>query len=256
LASWGEEITWIQGSRPNLVIVKGNGWVGKAHYFYFAVELGERPISDVEPVRVASGLLAEDHYIVLTRVHFNILVMWISPRIVEKLPLTRFLLATHTPFILSQDFKYKIEKIEDAPVEWWKQFKYSMGWLWLLLFLKKPERAELDESKEMYSDRIVADVTFLEKYKKGEILFDFGYLKDKAKELAVIGSEREAAETIENIKGRGKGRLTVDAIMEFLNDFVLGKREEKGKEHLGIEEHEDYVKVGGVKLRIGKENNA
>jgi len=238
MASWNEEITWIQGSHPDLVIVKSAryDWLDKAHYFYFAVELGKRLISDVEPVNVIYNP-DRDRCIILTRVHFNVLVMWVSPKIVQSptnaharlLPITRFLWLCHTPSIISEDFENKFEKIKtDETAKPWRKFEYWLGWVYLKLSLKKKlshEEAKLGPNwgKDFggYDDRVVGDITYLEKYRKGEILFNSRFLENEAKELAVIGNKEDVAKTIKDIKEIGDGEsITVDAIKKFINNFI------------------------------------
>jgi len=235
VASLKGEITWIQGSYPDQVIVTDDVWLDKAHYFYFAVELGKRPVSDVEPVKVIYDPKG-DRCIILTRVHFNVLVMWISPKIVKSplnarsLPITRFLWSCHTPSIISENFENKIEKINTDRPPWWGQFEYWLGWQYLKLSLKKKlshEEAKFGPNwgKDLrgYEGRVLVDVggTYLQNLRGGEVLFNSKFLEKEAKELAVIGRDEDVAKTIEDIKKIGDGKsITVDAIKKFLNNFI------------------------------------
>ncbi len=189
------------------------------HYFYFAVELGVRPISDVEPVRVISKLRGDR--IALTRVHFNVLVMWINPTIVEiqnkKLPLTKFLKGSHTPLVLSEDFQFSIKKIQNKQHKWWEQFQYWLGWTYLRLFLNSESFNLLD--KKTYGDRVVTDKTYIGQYRNAEIRFDLNFLQNTAMEIAIIGNRQDVDNTLKNIKNEDHDELTVEAIKRFLEKF-------------------------------------
>ncbi len=130
---------WLGGDLKHLRVLVRNESVDAAHYFTFPAERGRTKLDDVEPVqRGRLRLPGRSFTIMLSRLHYLGLVIWIDPKIHERdgslRPLCRFALSVHTPCIDMGEKSKVWEKKDVADAEKTSGFQRAQFWLALRLF--------------------------------------------------------------------------------------------------------------------------
>ncbi len=102
-----EEIAWVDGDTEKLQITLRDPLIDSAHYFVFPLEFTIPRIiysPDIEPVQRKELVIGEKEYrIMLSRIHYWGLVIWINPELflhgIDSRPVCLFSSMVHTPRI-------------------------------------------------------------------------------------------------------------------------------------------------------------
>lgn len=187
------DIVWINGSvKPNLVLLYDNG--DASHYFYWNYELTPTSIiksTDVEPIRLNKN-------IVLSRLHFHGLTIWINPSLHEGKPLSQFMKNFHIPLIVMENEKIivKYESIVDASIPLKDKPAYYAAKFFTLeiyLKLKPPKKRKISD---YHSKCVVPTDEFIPNF----LLFNKEYIKNNLAELIIIGKESDVDSLIHTLK--------------------------------------------------------
>jgi len=104
----------------------------RIHYFYWRWDLYKK--DDYEPVKVHS-----EKGIVLTRVHWHGLVLWVSPKLDRGKPLVGFAPGVHTPLVVSENWDIYIIGGEDLSSFNWTALQLFLSYL-LGVFSRNPPK--------------------------------------------------------------------------------------------------------------------
>ncbi len=210
--STAEEIVWISGDEPDHVLVRSPQEGDSTHYFYFPTQkLPWFKTSDIEPVRRGKTT-------VISRLHYHGLVAWVAPLPKKIDNETRavcvFLFSSHTPLLLSDEYKTTHVAVEDTGgLGRRDKAIYALGYVWLKANLRR--RKQPDVEARRYRGKISVGVpggTYL----KGKILLDLEYVRHDAKYLVLIGPKNVAEEMLKDVRKNGHGRVTSESIIQTL----------------------------------------